>query len=87
MQEQDIENTKYLINKPYKSWAAAILLTLFLGPFGLLYGNFLGAIIMTVIMIVGLIIPKGGAVILLIIWLICPFWCVWSVSRYNLDIS
>lgn len=75
-------NVPYII-KPYKSSAVSILLTLFLGPIGLLYASFFGSIIMLILVLISIFIPKGGALLLSLSWLICFYWGVFSVNRYN----
>jgi hypothetical protein len=88
MAEVKSERPIYLLVKPYKSLAASILLTVFLGPIGLLYGSFWGAVLMSILIIPGLFMPPHvGGIALFIFWLVCCFWGVFSVARYNKKIN
>jgi hypothetical protein len=75
----------YFLTVPYKSMAASVLLTLFLGPFGLLYSSFFGALIMTILIVPGLFMPMTNVTVpsVITLWLICHFWGALSTSRYN----
>ncbi|MBN1683959.1 MAG: hypothetical protein JW855_00730 [Gammaproteobacteria bacterium] len=69
-------------SQPYKSFAAAILLGLFLGPIGLLYGSFRFSVIVLLLCCISLAIPMGFFAILFF-WVSCPYVNVLLVSRYN----
>jgi hypothetical protein len=74
-----------LIN-PGKSVAAAILLAIFFGPFGLLYSSVLGGIVVGVgLFVVCAVIQFNQHVtpLIAILWGITPLWAVLSVNRYN----
>lgn len=69
------------VNLPFKSVAAALMFTLFLGPLGLLYASFWGGIAM---------LPVGFLVIsasypypIAIYWFLCSVWGVGAVNAYN----
>ena len=65
----------------YKSYAAAILLGLFLGPIGLLYGSFRVSVVATALCLFALIVPMGGIAILFF-WPLCAYINVFLVGRY-----
>lgn len=75
-----------IFTNPYKSLAAAIMLSVILGPIGLLYATFVGSLIMTLLFLFVTLISffgiKVGAFYLLF-WMISIFWCVAKVNRYN----
>jgi len=64
-----------------KSPGIAILLTILLGPLGMLYSTILGAVIMTLATLVVIIITYGLG--LLITWPICIIWAAIAASNYN----
>jgi len=72
-----------IIIKPQKSFMAAILLSLCLGPIGLLYAGFWSGVIMTILMISSTFIPKIGYVLFLLLWLIGPYWAVYVCTKDN----
>ena len=65
---------------------AAILLSLVLGPIGLLYAGFWSGVIMTILMIVSTFIPKIGYVLFLLLWLIGPYWSIYVCTKHNQQI-
>jgi len=66
---------------PTKSVGISILLTILLGPLGMLYSTISGAIIM---FIVSVIVTIGTAGIgLIITWPICIIWAAVAASDYN----
>lgn len=73
----------HILIKPQKSFAAAILLSLCLGPIGLLYAGFWSGVIMTLLMIASIFIPKIGYVLFLLLWLIGPYWSIFVCTKNN----
>ena len=79
----------YIINLPYKSMAASILLTICFGPLGLLYSNFWCALIITLLIIPGFLMPVSKTMLPSIIsamgtfWLLCTFLGTLFTARYN----
>lgn len=66
---------------PAKSAGVAILLTILLGPLGMLYSTIGGAIVMTLVaLIVG--IPTLGLG-LLVVWPVCIVWSAMAARGYN----
>jgi hypothetical protein len=64
-----------------KSPGIAILLTIFLGPIGMLYSTILGAVVMFVVsVIVGFLTLGLG---LLITWPVCILWAALAASGHN----
>jgi predicted membrane metal-binding protein len=76
----------YVLVRPFKNMAIAILLALFLGPIGLLYSTFLGGVIMALVVFVFLAAmtanPAVGPIVW-VSWLVCPFWAVLAAGRHN----
>ena len=72
-----------IIVKPQKSFVAAILFGLFLGPLGLLYAGFWSGVIMTVLMFAIIFIPKIGYMLFFLLWFVCPYWSVYICTKYN----
>jgi hypothetical protein len=66
---------------PFKSPAAALLFSLLLGPIGLLYASFWGGVIMLVVG--AIIITTRFIYSIILMWLICVVWAMWSVERHN----
>jgi hypothetical protein len=71
-------NTRRL---PFKSLAGALLLSVFLGPVGLLYATTVGGIVMIVVgfIVVSSLLP----VPIIVVWLISCIWSVVAVNRHN----
>ncbi len=66
-----------------KSVILALVLTVFLGPLGMLYSTGIGAIIMLVLYITLGILTAGFA--LIVLHPICVIWGVWAAHRYNVS--
>ncbi len=66
-----------------KSTLLALVLTAFLGPFGMLYGTITGAIIMGVLYVVLGILTAGIA--LFVLHPICIIWGVYATHRHNVN--
>ena len=78
-----MENPELILLKSQKSFMAAILLSLVLGPVGLLYAGFWSGIIMTVLMIISIFIPKIGYVLFLLLWFIGPYCAIYICTKDN----
>lgn len=66
---------------PRKSLLLSGLLTLVLGPLGMLYTTIFGFLVMAVVFtIVGILTLGQG---LPVVWPLCILWGVWSGHRYN----
>ncbi|OGT30253.1 MAG: hypothetical protein A3E87_00765 [Gammaproteobacteria bacterium RIFCSPHIGHO2_12_FULL_35_23] len=75
-----------IVVAPFKSSLAAILLSLVLGPVGLLYVNWVHSIIMLVITLIifSVGIPQQYALVLgLLVWVVCVYWTGIDVLVYN----
>ena len=66
---------------PTKSVGVSILLTIFLGPLGMLYSTIAGALIMFIVSVIGIIFTAGLS--LIITWPICIIWGAVAVTDYN----
>ncbi len=64
-----------------KSVILALVLTIFLGPIGMLYSTGIGAIIMGILYVVLGILTAGIA--LIVLHPICIIWGVWAAHRDN----
>jgi hypothetical protein len=64
-----------------KSVALSLVLTFFLGPFGMLYSTILGAIVMMVLSVPIFIFTLGHGAFL--IWPVSMVWGAWAAHRYN----
>jgi hypothetical protein len=80
---RDQQQSEYVIVNPQKSLVAAIFLSLFFGPVGMLYAGFWHGVIMTALMILFPFVPKIGYILFIILWLVGPYWSVLVCSRYN----
>jgi len=69
---------------PFKSVFLAMILAIFLGPFGLLYSTFIGSLIMLVVTFIFFMLSAmtSGALVYLA-WAICLYWTVLSTNAYN----
>lgn len=64
-----------------KSSVIALLLTVFLGPVGLLYASVTGGIVMIIVMFIVLSVKLPVPII--VAWIICPVWAVLAVNKHN----
>jgi hypothetical protein len=64
-----------------KSTMVAVILSLFFGPFGMLYSTILGGVIMLIISIVVGLFTLGFG--LLFTWPICVIWAALAADRQN----
>lgn len=75
---------KKIIVIPTKSVGIALILTVVLGPLGMLYSTIWGGIIMSIISLI--VIPCTLGIGLLIIWPICLIWAAVATSSYNKEL-
>ena len=75
------EQLQRVVVTPTKSMGVSIILTVLLGPLGMLYSTIWGGIIMGVLsLVVGLSTLGLG---LIITWPICIIWAAVATSSYN----
>jgi len=66
---------------PYKSAAIALILTVFMGPVGLLYASFWGGFLM---IFLGIIVISNKYIFpIILLWLMCCIWSVRAVENHN----
>lgn len=70
---------------PYKNVATALILSVILGPIGLLYSSFWGGVLMISIGIV--VISSKLFFPIVIFWMICCIWAVGAVELYNKNLT
>ena len=70
-----------IVHLPFKSVAAALMFSVFLGPIGLLYASLWGGLLMILIGIV--VISSQFIFTMILLWLICCIWSVSAVESYN----
>ena len=70
-----------IVVKSTKSPGVAILLTILLGPIGMLYSTIVGAVIMLVVNVVIGIVTLGFGLVLT--WPVCVVWAAVAASSYN----
>ena len=65
--------------------AAAVLLTIFFGPFGLLYSTLKGAVIMFILLLISMfLVPAGaGGWLFFLLWFATSFWGAAAAAKYN----
>lgn len=68
-------------HSPYKSVAAALLFSVFLGPIGLLYASFWGGCSMIVLAFI--VVSSKFIFPIILLWIICCIWSVGAVESYN----
>jgi hypothetical protein len=76
-----LTKSEEIVYLPYKSVAAALLFSVFLGPVGLLYASFWGGFIMIAIGIV--VISSKFFFPVVLVWLISCIWSVGATEIYN----
>ena len=86
-----IQQPQYIIARSPKSLGLALILTLVLGPIGLLYATVSGGIIMivvdTIFAVIGLLTLGFSLFVTIpIINLICMIWAYVKVKKYNQDL-
>lgn len=74
-----------MINVPYKSVAAALVLTILFGPIGVFYSSFLGGIVMSILGLVGLgaMASLHMPLLMTAVWLLSVLWSMAAVRFYN----
>ena len=87
----DNQEPKYIVTRSPKSVGIGLILTLFLGPLGLLYATVRGGIIMIIIdaILTGLGLLTLGLSLFITVPLvnfICMIWAYLSIKRYNEDL-
>ena len=78
-----METRERILIKSQKSFMAAILLSVLLGPIGLLYAGLWSGVIMTILMIISVFIPKIGYVLFVLLWFIGPYWAIYVCTEDN----
>lgn len=74
-------NTRFMISRPLKSVAGALIFCVILGPVGLLYASFWGGVIMTLF---GIVVVCSRMIFpIILLWIICCIWAVKAVEVYN----
>ncbi|MCD8499955.1 MAG: hypothetical protein LRY67_00195 [Gammaproteobacteria bacterium] len=70
---------------PYKSVAAALILTIIFGPLGLFYASFIGGILMTFLSIaaIGTMTSMHSPLPMATMYLVSMIWAMASVRWYN----
>ena len=71
----------YVVVRPPKSVAAAIILAVFFGPLGMLYSTVAGALVMMLVSFVLAIMTAGISFFLT--WPICIIWAAVAADAYN----
>lgn len=71
----------YIVVRPPRSVGAAIILTIFFGPLGMLYSTVPGALTMMFISFVLFFLTAGFSVF--ITWPICILWSALAAESYN----
>lgn len=74
-----------MVNVPYKSVAAALVLALLFGPIGLFYSSFIGGIVMSIfgLVAVGTMVSMKSPLPMATVWLLSIVWAMISVRFYN----
>lgn len=70
---------------PFRSAAAALILTIIFGPIGLLYSSLIGGLVMCAFALAGLgsIVAVQSPLPMATVWLACIVWAMISVRLYN----
>jgi len=79
----DKNQSHFIFMNPYKSVAGSIFLTLFLGPIGLLYATFWGAIVMLILALIAVSFASASVVFFWLVWFVCIYVGVIAVNRHN----
>ncbi len=65
----------------YKSVAGALILSVFLGPLGLLYASFWGGFLM---ILLGIVVISAKFIFpIILLWIICCLWAVFATESHN----
>ena len=84
------QQQKIIFANPHKSLTAAILLSVILGPIGLLYSSFVSSLIMTILFLLVMVVSAIGLklnVIYMLLWVISIFLSASATIRYNKKID
>ena len=74
-------NDRLRIVPPLKNVATSLIFTTILGPVGLLYASFRGAILM---ILLGIVVISSKLVFpIILVWIICCVWGVAATEKYN----
>jgi hypothetical protein len=76
-----MDSTPFYYSKMFKSVPLGLLLSVFLGPIGLLYASLRGGIIMILIGIV--LISALYPFPIMLWWLACAIWSVAAIEKHN----
>lgn len=77
----DLLNSRFSPSLPFKSVAAALLLSVLLGPIGLLYSSLWGGLILICLTI--MFISHKFILPVIFIWIVSCIWGAASVEQYN----
>lgn len=74
-----------MINVPYKSVAAALVLVVLFGPIGIFYSSFLGGVVMSILGLIsiGTMASMRSPLPMATVWLISILWAMVAVRFYN----
>lgn len=74
-----------MVMVPYKSVAAALVLTVLFGPLGLFYSSFLGGVVMSIFGLVGVgtMASMRSPFPMATVWLFSLIWSMAAVRLYN----
>lgn len=74
-----------MINVPYKSVAAALVLAVLFGPIGTFYSSFLGGVVMSILGLVsfGAMTSLHSSLFMTAVWLLSVLWSMVAVRFYN----
>jgi hypothetical protein len=75
----------FMIMVPYKSVAAALVLTIIFGPLGLFYSSFLGGVVMSIfgLVAIGTMASMRSPLPMVTVYLFCMLWAMAAVRSYN----
>lgn len=79
--QQSTQHTQHVVIRTQKSIGAALVLTFFFGPLGMLYSTVTGGIIMLIISAIVAVFTLGFG--LLFIWPVCMIWAAVAVNNHN----
>lgn len=77
----DFSQSKFYAQLPFKSVGVALILSVVLGPVGLLYASFWGGI--TMILVALVVLCNKFTVPVILTWVICCIWAVGATNQYN----
>lgn len=77
----DFSQNAFYSRLPFKSVGLSLLLSVILGPIGLLYASFWGGV--TMILVGFVVLCNKLTVPIMLTWVICCIWAVGATNRYN----